>query len=303
MQQIVFTSEQPRFTWIDVTAPTPSELEALALEHGLHPNSVQDCLDPQHLPKHERIEAMTFVIVRAFDETAGSTAETTQQISRKVAIFMREGLVLTIHRKEQSFLEEVKRRLTKEDGGKAASPGATLYALLDAVLDTYWRPLEDAERAIAHFEQHLFAGKDLTETLHEIYRVKRRVTVIRWMARHTLEVIQKLRDPALANGPAQQDLREHAESLYFAGDELFEDANNLLNMQLALASHRTSEVMRVLTLFSVFFMPLTFIVGIYGMNFEFMPELKMRGGYPATLLFMLATSGVIWLWFHRKGWL
>jgi magnesium transporter len=74
-------------------------------------------------------------------------------------------------------------------------------------------------------------------------------------------------------------------------------------VQLALASHRTSEVMRVLTVFSVFFLPLTFIVGVYGMNFEFMPELRERRGYPAVLVFMGIVTLLIYRWFHRSGWL
>jgi magnesium transporter len=84
---------------------------------------------------------------------------------------------------------------------------------------------------------------------------------------------------------------------------LLEDVNNLLSIQLALASHRTNEVVRVLTVFSVFFLPLTFIVGIYGMNFAHMPELRERWGYPAVMAAMGFVTLVIGLWFRRRGWL
>jgi magnesium transporter len=83
-----------------------------------------------------------------------------------------------------------------------------------------------------------------------------------------------------------RDVQENAESFHFYADELLDDVNTLLSVQLALASHRTSEVMRVLTVFSVFFLPLTFIVGVYGMNFAFMPELRHRWGYPGVLAMM-----------------
>jgi len=86
-------------------------------------------------------------------------------------------------------------------------------------------------------------------------------------------------------------------------DELLDDANTLLNVQLALASQRTSEVMRVLTVFSVFFLPLTFIVGVYGMNFNYMPELRERWGYPAVLLAMAMVTFAIHRWFRVRGWL
>jgi len=91
--------------------------------------------------------------------------------------------------------------------------------------------------------------------------------------------------------------------MHFYADELLEDVNNLLSMQLALASHRTNEVVRVLTVFSVFFLPLTFIVGVYGMNFHFMPELRSPWGYPAVLVGMGLVTLAIYLWFRSRGWL
>jgi magnesium transporter len=98
-------------------------------------------------------------------------------------------------------------------------------------------------------------------------------------------------------------VQENAESYHFYADELLDDANTLLNVQLALASHRTGEVMRVLTVFSVFFLPLTFIVGVYGMNFQFMPELRERWGYPAVLAGMAFVTLMIYRWFRGRGWL
>jgi magnesium transporter len=100
-----------------------------------------------------------------------------------------------------------------------------------------------------------------------------------------------------------RDAQENVESIHFYADELLDDANTLLSVQLALASHRTGEVMRVLTVFSVFFLPLTFIVGIYGMNFHYMPELRHRLGYPGVMIGMGFVTLVIYLWFRRRGWL
>jgi magnesium transporter len=123
------------------------------------------------------------------------------------------------------------------------------------------------------------------------------------MLSHTLDVVQRLVPASEPTAPLFQDLRENAESMYSYAEELVEDVNNLLSIQLALASHRTNEVVRVLTVFSVFFLPLTFIVGIYGMNFEFMPELRQRWGYPAVIIAMLLVTFSIYLWFRRRGWL
>jgi magnesium transporter len=116
-------------------------------------------------------------------------------------------------------------------------------------------------------------------------------------------VVQRLVPASEPTAPLFQDLRENAESMYSYAEELIEDVNSLLSIQLALAQHRTSEVVRVLTVFSVFFLPLTFIVGIYGMNFDFMPELRQRWGYPGVMAGMALVTLTIYLWFRRRGWL
>ena len=104
-------------------------------------------------------------------------------------------------------------------------------------------------------------------------------------------------------GPRGQDLKEKVDSLFFYSDQLVEDTNNLLNLHISLSSQRTNEVMRLLTLFSVFFLPLNFIASIYGMNFQHMPELGWTLGYPLVLVIMLSVALGIYLWFRKKRWL
>lgn len=293
----------PDFLWLDVTTPTREELDALTKEHGLPASSVHDCLEPFHLPKVERISDGLFVLLRAFDETSAPDADTMQALTRKLAVFWRSGLLVTVHRKPQRFLVDLKLQLPGHLPGREPYAEAIGLELASGVLQSYRKPLEDAEKAVSEFEEHIFENEEVTELIRKIHLLKRRVTVIRWMVRRTQELLQDLRPAAERHLPAYQDLKDLSGSLYFAADELLDDVNNLLNMQLALASHRTSEVMRVLTIFSVFFMPLTFIVGIYGMNFEHMPELKHAWGYPAAWGVMLLSSAAIFAWFRRKGWL
>jgi magnesium transporter len=139
--------------------------------------------------------------------------------------------------------------------------------------------------------------------LREIYTLKRQATLIKRMLWHTLNVTVKLTPVASLTSPLFQDAREGAESMYAYADELLEDANNLLHIQLGLSTQRTNGIVRVLTLFSAFFLPLTFIVGIYGMNFAWMPELHSRWGYPGVWGIMLIVTLGIHTWFRRRGWL
>ena len=103
----------------------------------------------------------------------------------------------------------------------------------------------------------------------------------------SLEVLKLFSPPADASTPHYQDVRESVEAMHFYADELLESANNLTNLQLSLSSQKTNQVMRILTVFSAFFLPLTFLVGVYGMNFEYMPELSQRWGYPAVWAVMV----------------
>jgi magnesium transporter len=230
-------------------------------------------------------------------------------MTRKVAIFYGADFLITIHRNEQPFLAEIiegQRKTAPPSGMEERRKGflpRLVISIVNCAIVTYQKPLEEAESAIDMFEATLFGEHEFAGLLRRIYLVKRRVTLMRRMLSHTLDAIKKLVPASEPTAPLYQDLRENAESMHFYAEELLEDVSNLLSIQLALASHRTNEVVRVLTVFSVFFLPLTFIVGVYGMNFQYMPELRERWGYPAVMIGMGIVTLVIYLWFRRRGWL
>jgi magnesium transporter len=304
----IVSSSDPPFTWVDLVHPTREELANIARKYGLHPTSVEDSLDPEHLPKYERIGTTTFIIVRAIDTAAEDDCSTLHEMTRKVAIFYGADFLVTIHRSEQPFLTELIEEHRHPSPPEGAERRLTflpriLIEIVNGSVTTYQKPLEEAEGAIDQFEATVFGEHEFAGLLRRIYLVKRRVTLMRRMLSHTLDAVKKLVPGSEPTVPLFQDLRENVESMHFYADELLEDVNNLLSIQLALASHRTNEVVRVLTVFSVFFLPLTFIVGVYGMNFDFMPELRQRWGYPAVLLGLGLVTLAIYLWFRRRGWL
>jgi magnesium transporter len=307
--QIVLSSSEPEFTWVDVVNPSPGELAEVARQYNLHPTSVEDSLDPEHLPKYERIGSTTFIIVRAMDTAAAPDCSSVHEMTRKVAIFYGSDFLITIHRSEQPFLSAI-----TDDYVSASPPHGVpdrrkgfmprlLIDLINGAISTYEKPLATAESAIDAFEGTIFGEHDFTTLLRRIYLEKRRVTQMRRMLSHTRDAVQKLVPASEPTAPLYQDLRENAESMHAYADELVDDVNNLLSIQLSLASHRTNEVVRVLTVFSVFFLPLTFIVGVYGMNFQHMPELGWRFGYPAALALMGCVCVLLYRTFKRAGWL
>lgn len=301
MERTVYRAPDGSVEWIDVTGPSREELQAIAVRFGFHAMSVEDCLDPWHPPKYERFDDTIFVIVRAFDREAGAMASSVQALTRKVAIFVRSGLVVTIHRVAMPVVDEVERRCVA--GAVEASALGILGGVVNSSLDSFGPPLEVAEETLDRCEEALFTATREPPPILDLYVLKRRVTILTRLVRQTSLVIHRMVPPSERSGPLFHDLRENAESYQFYAEHLLDAINNLLGIHVALASHRANEVMRVLTVFSAFFLPLTFIVGIYGMNFRHMPELEPWWGYPAVLLLMVVVVIVIGRWFWRRGWL
>jgi magnesium transporter len=312
--QTVVRRADPTFVWEDVVDPTQDELSQLAQRYDLQPTSLNDCLDPEHLPKFEQFERYAFAIIRVFDERSGPSCTTVQELTRKIAIFYGPTFLLTVHRREQAWLTALLDKVRHETQTKAVRQGrdglqaSLLTQLLNAALDSYLHPLELVEMRIDAFEETVFSGGDtvkpsFTADLREIHLLKRQVTLIKRLLWRTVDVVQRMTPQSGQSVSLFRDVQENLESFHFYVDEMLDDANTLLTIQLSLASHRTGEVMRVLTVFSVFFLPLTFIVGVYGMNFDFMPELHAHWGYPAVLAAMGLVSLAIYFWFRRNGWL
>jgi len=139
--------------------------------------------------------------------------------------------------------------------------------------------------------------------MHDILTSRRRVGLVKRMLAHTVNAFVKIPTPGDASSVLLQDIRENLDAMFTWADELLEELDTLLSLQLGLASHRTNQTMRMLTVVSAFFLPLTFIVGVYGMNFRHMPELDQPWGYPAALLLCLGVAAGIGIWFRRQGWL
>lgn len=285
--------------WVDVTNPSRQELEELAREYGLHATSVQDCLQPEHLPKLERFGDVLFVVTRAYDQACSPDADSVQELTRKIAIFRGPKFLITVHRKDQPFLKELRLSFT-------SVPSADLSQLTAHILKTVARsfqlPIDDATNRVDDLETATFRGNEPKSVIEDAYYLHRRSSVVKRVLRLTVGVIAQL-DPHETVAPYFRDAKDEAEQLLFFADELLEKVKSLIELHLSLQSHRTNEVVRVLTIFSAFFMPLTFIASIYGMNFHFMPELDSKVGYPLVLTVMLVTATGIYQWFKRKGWL
>ena len=301
--------KQKDFVWVDVLNHSPEELSAIAAEYNLHPNAVKDCLDPEHQPKFEKMGELSFLILRAFDELSSPDGDSIQELTRKTAIFFNSNFVLTIHRKDQVFLEKLRAKWTHQQPAQFQS-SVLLLDLLFEVIHSYEKPVDESLTLLEQLEMAVFEAQGARPfAMAEGYYLKRKASIFKWMLRAAIDVLPKLAVPPEAASQAQ-NIREEADGLLYYAEDLRESINSLLNLHISLstqktteASHRINEIVRVLTVFSVFLLPLNLLTGIFGMNFEHMPELKWQYGYPAVLLSMLAVTGLIYIWFKKKGWL
>ncbi len=303
----VFSDPTTHFEWIDVVDPSQSELETLGEKYRLSTNTVQDALDPEHLPKYEQLEGgMHFFIVRSYDDDSTYEADTVQELTRKVAVFYSDQFVLTIHRKDQPYMVRLRNRWSNRPHSpnpKARYHGRIVLDILRELVGTYENPMDLSQASLEVQETQIFMEQGSRRVVEDLYYAKRKAFVYRRMLRLAMDLIPKL-SPSLAVPKAlEQDLLETGERLSFHAEQLLENVNQLLNVHISLSSNRSNEVMRVLTIFSVFFMPLTFIVGVYGMNFQFMPELAHPWGYRGVWIFMISVCVAIFGWFRHKGWL
>lgn len=298
---LTFIRQKPESTidWIDITDPTAEELDELAAKYRLHPASVQDCLQPEHLPKFEEIENTFFVICRYFDEEAPKDADTIQQMSRKISIFFRDDMLITVHRKPYPPFDALLKKCMTLD----LSVFEIVCKIVKVTLSSYEAPLEKLDREIDFYESRIFLRKKTPDLIKNLYSIKRKTYVMRKLYNIKQEIIDNLAVPSAKSGPVYQDLRDYYVRVDTMIEAVYDDIANLLNVYISLSSQRTNEVMRTLTVFTAFFLPLTFIVGVYGMNFSYMPELNHHYGYPAVLGIMAVITLIIYVWFRRKGWL
>ncbi|MBC7567777.1 MAG: magnesium transporter CorA [Pedobacter sp.] len=287
------------FEWIDLVNPDAAELLKLAEKYKLHPALVNDCMQPDHLPKYERMQDYAFIIFRIHIENDLPEADSIQELTNKIAVFVSDKFIITIHRRKQVLFDGLLDQM-RAKGCKNSRE--LLNLLILACLNTYEKPLNKISNSVDYFEEIVFLRPKKIPLLKGLYYIKRKIDLLRRMLILSFEIIDSI-DSAEEGNVNTRDTRDQYVKFQNMFDALSENIHQLLNIYFSASSQRTNETMRVLTIFSVFFMPLTFIVGIYGMNFNYMPELGWKLGYPGVMGLMAIVTFLIYIWFKRKRWL
>jgi len=300
-----FEHQWQDFKWIDIEGPSQQDFVNLATEFDLPLQPLANCLDPEHLPRADFFGDTAFLILRHHDVHAKESAYSMQALTTKLVFAVGKDYVLTIHRAPIPTISDRIEKCNFEN----LSLINFLRSMINGVILSFDRPVEELKAKTEVIEGRVFALRR-RNILREGYKIKRKVSTYRKVFKFTLDVLMKLKLRTEFPIDDVSEIREPLDRLIFYTDNMYEEITGLLNLHLSLmsqktneASFKTNEIMRILTVVSIFFLPLNFIAGVYGMNFENMPELKHEHGYFVTLGLMFFIAIAILAWISRKGWL
>ncbi len=293
-------------TWIDIEGLRDIQLlSGLGECYRLHPLILEDILNTDQRPKSDDMESYIFVVLKMLDFDPDSL----EIISEQVSIVFGRNFVISIQEgREGDLFEPLRERIRNGKGRiRKMGPDYLAYSLLDVIIDHYFIILEKFAERIEALEEDLI-NEPKPDTLHQIHRLKREMISLRksaWPLRELVYALEKS-DSELIRPATKiflRDIYDHAVHIIDSIETYREMLSSMLDIYLSSLSNRMNQVMKILTIFSTIFMPLTFLAGVYGMNFKYMPEIGWRWGYPLVMLIMLVVAALMIYLFKKKKWL
>lgn len=296
--------KEERVTWIDVQGlGDEAVLRRIGDLFSIHPLALADVVNVPQRPKAEPYGEHIFFVAR-IPELAGGRRVDLEQLS----LFVGRRYVLTFQERYGGILDPVRERIRLGKGPiRRLGADYLAYAVIDAVIDGYYPLLESFGDALEDLEDD--ALKAATNTvLRDVNRSRRSLVTLRralWPQREAINALIREDSPMISDSvrPYLRDCYDHCMQISEVIESYREIAGGLTSTYLSALSNRTNEVMKLLTIMASIFIPLTFLAGIYGMNFEYMPELHAHYAYPLLLIVMVALAAAMISYFHRKGWI
>ncbi len=291
------------FVWIGLFEPTPEEFDSLRREFALHPLAVEDAIHAHQRPKLEVYDDMVFLVLK----TARYVDPTEVIQLGEVLVFIGSDFIITVRHGEATNLHPVREALDANPERLRHGPGAVLHAILDRIVDDYLPAIEGLEQDIEQVEEQLFSGERVNPA-ERIYRLQREVLSFRKATAPLVEPMERLARGhyELIHPEIRDYFRDVNDHLIRARDHL-DAMRDLLSSSLManlaqVGVRQNDDVRRISAWVAIIAVP-TMIAGIYGMNFEHMPELSWELGYPLVLLVMVSACTTLYHYFKRVGWL
>jgi magnesium transporter len=290
------------FVWVALKDPEPAELGAMQRQFGLHELAVEDARHGHQRPKIEEYGESLFVVLHTL-EMAGD-----ELVPGEVDVFVGANYVLSVRSRARQGFANVRARCEREPELLKLGSGFVLYALMDAVVDRYFPVLEQLEARLEACEDAIFAGAPGRKSVEELYSLKRELTTLQHAVRPLLEATGKLhaaRVPPVCAGVQEhfRDVHDHLSRINQSIDSQREMVTAAMSVNLSLISLAENETMKRLAAYGALVAVPTLIAGLYGMNFQNMPELNWSLGYPTALGLMAAIDAWLFFRLRRAGWL
>jgi len=300
-----YIDNQKTIEWINITGLHDTALiEQIGSMYNLHPLLLEDIVNPNQRPKVDEYENCLFIVTKVIFWDDNLQEIDSEQIS---FVIHKQGLI-SFQEKERSIFDYVRNRI-RNYKGKVRKMGSDylLYALLDNIVDNYFLVLEKIGDSMEFLEEELFTNPN-EKTLKTIHQLKREMILLKkavWPTRDLISNLYRTENELITNSTHLyiKDLYDHVIQINESTDIYRDMLTSNQEMYLSTLSNKMNLVMKVLTIISTVFIPLTFIVGVYGMNFKYMPELDWKYGYPLICLLMLIISVFMLFYFRRKKWL
>jgi magnesium transporter len=297
--------DTPTVSWINIDGLHDIEvIERIGKHFGLHPLILEDIVNTDQRPKIEDYEDRLFMVLKLIEYDDNTKQAKAEQLSLVLGL----NFVISFQERVGDFFEPVRGRIRKKKSRLRRMKADYLaYALVDTAVDHYFIILEKLGERIERMEAELIENPK-PETLQEIHALKRELIYLRksvWPLREVISSLER-EESSLIQDTTEiflRDLYDHTIQVIDTVETLRDMVAGLLDIYLSSLSNKMNEVMKVLTLIATIFIPLTFIAGIYGMNFEYMPELKWHWGYPVVWLIMVFIIIFMIIYFKRKKWL
>jgi magnesium transporter len=294
--------EKDGFAWIGLYEPTRDEFDSVAGEFGLHPLAVRDALRAHRRPKVERYGETLFVVIKA----ARYVEEKEVVEFGEVHAFVGPDFVVTVRYGETNELQEVRRSLEGRPDLLRKGPYAVLYAIMDRTVDDYVPVVDGLANDIDEIEVEVFESQpDVSRRIYELSREVIRFHQATQPLAGTLESLTQ-EETSDIDREVRRYLRDVQDRVLRVTDQaqgFRELLQNILSVNLTLASVNQNDQVKKISAWAAILIVPTLITGIYGMNFDFMPELHWAYGYPVALLLMLTISLILYWGFKRRGWL
>ncbi len=291
--------------WLNIDGVHQAEIiDQVGKSFGLHPLVAEDIASTGQRPKMEDFEDYIFVVLRMlrFDNKENETK--TEQIS----LILGRNFVVSFQEDEGDVFDHLRERL-RSNKGRIRKMGSDYlaYSLIDSIVDNYFIVLETLGEAIEDIEERLVTNPT-SATLQTIHDLKREMIFLRksvWPLREVINKLERSESPLINKSTYiyLRDVYDHTIQVMDAVETFRDMLSGMLDIYLSSVSNRMNEIMKVLTIIATIFIPLTFVAGIYGMNFQYMPELGQTWSYPAVLILMLVVAMLMVAYFRKRHWI